>query len=777
MSTKSILSAALLLALCSHVAAFDASIFQTLDDKSETTANAFLALPTVEANKLALKHVQLTGDEQTLYPWQVFLLTHLSRQTLTPEQWTLLQENTLIANLEGEDYEHSGQINKQLTQVGNKTEPLCFAQLKIAPMPAKEGNNGAQEKQATAQQETFDATQRACIPQLTAILDREDVFSWYMDSIENQKYINDTAELFKQNGLFSRVAFGMKQGANFDDFSSEQQQKIITAWLPYFFGEKDTFSFNPQSIAQILKSNDEDFSNKFVNAIDEKLSEQLPNEEALLNLLKGVLGIESKQSAELFWKLAWQKPELKGKLNIFKEALTENYRSDNTDESFPESLHKAARQLMKEGKDIRFADVYLFLIGESEGGVWNDEHIATIKLLNDIAPDLADDAETQGVLKNAYREAAAIEFFTEVKHLEKTKEWLDKAAAIEAEPISWFNHLTGETKEGQYQHADFKSIAALHKKQQLSQLSDWVEHKNKPQQPFTELPLDLYELFTGTTSQNRLWHNTENGHALILDTNGAIHYLDGYGIVQPKPEQLKVSRIAPGDYAGEASDSSSGGTPTLTSSMDEWIEYAVRYISGENNETPELSSRGILHFANNTQAAKERLLFTQLNNGELSSYPDYLEYARHDHEILVMADVDSEINQYLITLPDADTAIQWMQNLALKAPANTRTAKLWYKDSGSADEEEHGIMIREYVHSDEDEEDKLLTALHPQAGFDYSENGCTEFKAAELGKQPADFYQKELALYQQGYVLERIYHDESCVEHVAHAESAPKVIE
>ncbi|PID64998.1 MAG: hypothetical protein CR962_00430 [Gammaproteobacteria bacterium] len=767
MSEKYIFSALLLLTLAGNAFAFDASVFQKVDESSAENAKTFLALPVREAKELALKHVQLTGDEQTKYPWQLFLLTYLSNQTLTPGQWKQLQENSLLANLAEDESERQSQVIEEIA--GQESSRLCFAQLQMTQRPEGEKVELSedQEKQVSEQQNIFSLAQSACLSQLTPILQQEDVFNWYIGTVDDNRYLSQTIMLFMQNGLLHRLFFGARQGVSLAEFSDEQQQKLITAWLPYFLEKKNGHLFTPDRIANVLKSNDKKFSSKFIDAVEKELSEQPPtNEEKLVKILHGLLQFDSEKSSESFWKLAWKTPSLKDKLGAFKTALGNEYNAGENDKNFPEVLHSAARKLIKEDKDIRFADTYLFLVGETEGGFWNDEHIAAIRLLDEMAPDLADDAETQGVLKNTYQEAAAIEFFFEVKHLEKTKDWLDKASAIGVEPISWFKHVTGEHIKGLYQHEDFKSIVALQKKQQLSQLSMWVEHKKRPEKPFTDLPLDLYELFTDTIPLNRIWHNPENGHALILDDDGGMHYFDGYAVIQPTAEQLKIARIIPGDYTGEAEGpQEQDGSPTLTSSMDAWIKYAVRYFFGEAGNTPKLSSRGILDFANDAQPAQERLLFVVLHDGELSSYPEYLEYVRHGHEIMLMADVDSKINQYIITLPDEATAMQWMQDLAGKAPINTQKAHLWYKSSGSPEyEQQHGIMLREYVHSDDEREDKLLTALHPEAGFDYNAHGCSKFRADELEKHQKAFNQKELELYQQGYVLERIYHDESCVE-------------
>jgi len=105
-----------------------------------------------------------------------------------------------------------------------------------------------------------------------------------------------------------------------------------------------------------------------------------------------------------------------------------------------------------------------------------------------------------------------------------------------------------------------------------------------------------------------------------------------------------------------------------------------------------------------------------------------------------------------------------MSDIGKVTPLGHQKANLWYKSTGSLEDQEHGIMIREYVTYDKDYRDKGISVLHAKDNFDYIKNGCTSFNAGELEQFKTAFNQQELDIYKQGYVLKRIYHDESCVE-------------
>lgn len=766
MLSKALLTALVISLFCSNALAFDTVGFNMLDKNSASLAKRFLTLPKTEAKNLALKHVQLKAKNQTNYAWQLFLISFLSTQELSPEQWTLLKDKSLLFDIgvdKKRDQKIIRTITKKLDQQDDEKSELCFILLDRIFFPLKKDLNKEQKQQRANQEEVFNNIEKACITQLIKIINREDVFNWYLKTLEKDKYNSELLALFKQHELTDRIIFQKRQGVNFEILNKEQRAMLANAWLPYFVGKKVNSELRPYSLSRVIKFNDGDeFKNDFVTALKAELTINKPQEN-LIDVLKGLVSLESKSSSALFLELAWKTPKYKNDISVFKEALEEVYGDNNRNESFPDSLHTSARELIANDKDIRFADFYLYLMTNVEGGNWDDEHVKIIKIISKVTPNLDDDKETQGVLKHALLLLANLEYQHEKKNLMKVKAWLDKAQAIQVPAIFWYGHLTN-TKDDSYEHYDdFKSIKKLHEEGQLSDFANWIDNKTKPKKPFSDLSLELYDLFIDGKTHSRIWHNQKNGHALILSDDGSMHYFNGYEVDSPDENGLSITHMISGENSLNNTVNYKA-KPKVTSSIDRWIGYAIDSFLNKDKNKVEISVGEIKRFPINNQASKKRLLFARLEGKKLSRYPDYLEYSQYGNQIMVSIDLDDEIAQYSLTFTDENVANQWMNDIEETTPIEYKKDNLWYKSTGSSENQEHGIMIREYVTDDKDYRDKVISVLDAKGNFDSIKNGCTPFNSNELEQYQAAFNQQELDIYKKGYVLKRIYHDEECLE-------------
>jgi len=231
---------------------------------------------------------------------------------------------------------------------------------------------------------------------------------------------------------------------------------------------------------------------------------------------------------------------------------------------------------------------------------------------------------------------ANLEYKHENKNLSKTKEWLDKAQAIQEPAIFWYSHLTNTKDDSQEFYDEFKSIKALHEKGQLNDLANWIDNKTKPKRPFNNLSLELYDLFIDGTSYSRIWHNQENGHAVILSDEGGMHYFDGYEVVSPDENGVTITQMISAESSLNSTFNSKT-KPKVTSSIDRWIGYAIGSFLNKDKNKIEINVSEIKSFPINNKPSEKRLLFARLEDNKLSRYPEYLEYSQHGSQIMVSA--------------------------------------------------------------------------------------------------------------------------------------------
>jgi hypothetical protein len=704
------LAAALLLALGSQTAwAFDASVFQVLDAQSLPSAQAFIALPDEEKQSIALEH--LGNDTDTQAVWQIILLGQLNQH---PQEADALKV-MLDANENRESLSSDGRMDAT-----EAVAQLCFLQLQ---QPTATDINAEQ-------QILGDTLQEVCAGTLAPILHEPEVFQWFLHAIQDDKHPAVRTAALTNTGSLDALT----------PAQNKQMQDVLVP--PYFDGDSD----DTQGISALLQKA---ASDTLKEAVFAGIQKQLPTAKpkALPEIFHALLAVNTPASLDSFWENVWKNP--KQNLPAARQALSD-YVSDAQEERFPQYLHDKVIAQVEDKQDIRLAAVYLSLATPLEGD-WQ-HGVDLISKIEGISATLPKDAETQAVLKYVLLQAAGIEYLNEAKNLRKTQHWLDTAKAINGEPLSWYLHLTDEKDEKRAdQWADFQGIQQVYDTGQLPALAAWVEDGTKPAEPFRDLHLRIYSLVTDMTVTDRLWHDPKTGAALLMDDGGQLAYFNGWEIANAE-SPVKMHPI---------SSDADAGKPTLRSPLEVWFTYLFSALDSDSGNT---ATMRMDEFTVGEKAADERLLFAKLDDGESAAFPDYIEYVRYGAEIMLNIDARDGIQQYLLVHPTPIQAAQWMAALAKQAPPNTEAHPLWHRTVDEA------VMPlpRRYQHpADADKDEITLSPLYADKGFAYvsDELDCTKpLKPEALEQQSAAFSKAEYALYQQGYRMVGIAHDNHCVE-------------
>lgn len=745
MFLKKILASLLLIAISHSAWGLDTQEFQQVSVDSQQTAQEFLQLPSTQGKELALQQLNLYTE--TAYPWQVFFLSWLLQQNLSAADSTNLDNTPLYRALSTDTLANTQQIFKELQQSPASSQGLCLAQLQ-QPLNAA---------LSSVKRDTLQSLQTACLYNLHDRLADDEIFAWLLRTLQlsQHPYQSSILNLFIQQSLLTQVLLKRELAFDISQLSQQQHQQLLDVLLPHSFtpqthqAESTNQGLDAQQIGTFIKhSKNPAFQQQFLEKLQQHLQEQPPSEsQQQLAALQGLLAIETLPSARLFWQLSWQNPAQT--LPLAKQALAQRYYSAANNSNYPTSLHKAAREYART-QDIRFTAAYLHLVKNTEGGEWTNESVRILDALPTLTANLATDQQTQAVLKYVYLQAAGFRYYSDIAQLSKTKSLLDKAYSIPGEPLSWYQHLTGETEQRIDQESDFTGINLLYRNRQLQAMSDWIEHQRKPTQPFRDMSLDLYDLFLNNYILARPWHDPETGEALLLDEQGQLFFFNGYEVSNDTPFRA---------YHLSAISTTEPRNNDLTTLVSTWFQEMLYWLLDIPHP---LGQQSIEEFsAERDSNATERLLFEQHSPAAATPYLSYLEYVRYANTVLLNAtDIEGKVHQYQLELEDTDSAQQWLTKLRQHPPLHSQATNPWvYQDATL-----HSVIVREYRHADNVQyPDILLAASQPQQDFHYRLGTClATSQPSELQQHHNAFSQQELQLYQQGYYLERLYYDEEC---------------
>lgn len=687
--------------------AFDAAVFQRQDAESAAAAKQFLALPAAQRQQLALEHVG--NDQKTAPTWQVFLLAYLSSQPQTASDWVRIQE---IEN----DRPHLNSADLLADEQAANYQ-LCFLQLQQPNTPLTGEHSD--------QLDLRNGLDSICVAQVLDVAHQPDVFAWLLARLNAEKHPQRQA-IFDDSMAMDKL----------DPAQTQQLRKTLSAQ----FFDKDTDDTN--GISTFLSNNaNEALLNPFVSDLQEGLAKA--SEEQIPNVLRTLVALDTTDAAQAFWKTLWDNPS-----RYFKaahETLMADYSDQDEGELFPETLHEAALKRLDDQADVRFLASYLFLLVNAEGGDWQHvrEALEKLEAISEKAPE---DAETQAVLKYVYLQAAGARYQDdEEPSLSDTLKWLDKAKAIPGEPLSWYLHASAKTMDWEEerldQRSEFAPMETLHANGQLKALVAWHDHEKKPDKPFTDLPLEIYNFLTDSTVVARPWHNTATGAALLLDDEGKLRYFDGY---EQTTSAMPFS-IQPIDNKAER--------PNLRSPLGIWFIYFFGKVTSHQNGPVTLAN-----LDESLQHMDQRLLFSPTDNFS-NGDNRYLEYVRYGAHVMLNADVDGDMYSHWLTFPAVADAEQWLTQV--QSSASVKAQPLWHWLN---DDEKPQVLARHYHHPSTGDE-LILSPLYADSEFRYTKLDCgKEIKPATLEQQVTAFAQAEYALFQQGYTLSNIIADSTCEE-------------
>ena len=691
--------------------AFDASAFQRQDAQSVTAAEQFLALPAAQRQQLALEY--MGNDQATAPTWQVFLLAYLSSQPQNANDWELIQA------AENDRPHLDSSVMLPAEQAAN--QQLCFLQLQQPYDPELDKED---DEQLSDQRDKRASLDTVCIAQVLDVAQQPEVFAWLL------------ARLNAENHPQRQAIFDYS--VTVDKFDPAQTQQLRKTLAAQYFDKDDNDTYGISTF--LGNSADEALLNPFVSDLQEGLAKA--TEEQIPRILETLVALDSTDAAQAFWNTVWDNPARY--FRIAHETLMAEY--SDQDELFPEALHTAALKHLDEQSDVRFMASYLFLLVNAEGGDWR--HVReTVEKLEAISEKAPDDPETQAVLKYVYLQAAGARYLDdEERSLGDTLKWLDKAKTITAEPLSWYLHASNGSMDWEEERPDqrstFAPVKALHADGQLAALVAWHDNQQKPEKPFTDLPAEIYSVFTDSTVVARPWHDAATGAALLLDNAGELSYFDGY-------EQNTAAM----PFSAQPIDNSVE-KPTVRSPLAIWFEYIFQILTANQDGPVTLAS-----LDEALQRADQRLLFSPSDNwGNGDSR--YLEYVRYGSQVMLNAEVKGEVHSYWLRFPAATDTTRWLTQLQQPSATGLKAQPLWHW----VNDEKPQVLARHYRHfSTEDE--LILSPLYADSEFRYTELDCSrEVKPAALEQQAAAFAQAEYALFQQGYMLSKIIADSACVE-------------
>lgn len=761
----------LTLLLIPPAAAFDETKLMRFDKFSPQHGAAFLQLPTEQRQQIAFKYLQDDDMHDDLPPsWAFFLLADLSTQALDDATLEAYQNLPLYETLADKDDNADDWVVEQLDDAGKPAAELCFIRLQHV-------SDDTEELPDSTQEDVLATLDQVCVHALTSIAQRPEVMEWVITGIEDEMHPHhdrlDT--FFSQTGLMSRMFFGRRNGYDVGELTTGQQQRLIDAYIKRIFipnatTEERISLWQVEQLGGTIKdTEDDDFQQRFIAALEKQT---LNNADDVKRVLRALLDFNDQENAAaLFCARGWQHEHADPEA-LFT-VLQDEYGAEARDKLFPKALHKAAQQAIKARNDLKLAATYMYFIYHAEGGDYWDNGLSTaetvLALANNLPPAQQDDAETKGLLKYIYLQAAGMQYQQDTNALDEIITYLDAASKLDAEPLSWYAYVTEEEDEERLdQDSDFAAIKQMHSNGQLASIAQWQKDKTRPAKPFKHLIPNTYSLFTETSIKYRLWHNENTGEALLLDENGVIQVFDGFGVNDEHNTAIQFTRLSnKKTYSGER--------PKLTAELDEWIEYAARHLfsSEEARKTP---SRLITEFVTTLDELplQERLLFAEVDtDGYIASYPDYLEFNRYGQHFLINVDIDGSIQQYALTFTTEADAKSWMTTLASETPAQLKRIGLWYRHDEDGDE---GVITRHYEHPDDyDQPSVTLSALN--ADFTHPDECTTAIVADTLAPSPTAFSQRELELYAKGYYMTGIFHAEECQQETEAEESTDETNE
>lgn len=696
--------------LSQPVWAFDTTVFQRQDLGSAAAASGFLALPAKQQQALALENSG--ADKQTTPLWQLFLLSWLSNQPQTAENWKQIAQAAY-------DRPYLGVAD--LPEAGQEASAaLCFLQLQQPLNPALRGK-GQANGQYAEQLELRQRLRAECVAPALRHVRQPPVFQWMLGKLEG-KPDNERAAILQ--GGIAADALDAAQ-------TSQLRETLFTQLVDADSGDTD-------NIATFLyRTGNDSLTDAWVGDVQAALPRAQPQQ--IPAMLETLVGVDNRAAADVFWTTLWQDPKryFAAASTVLKQAYLD------MEEAFPGNLHTSALARLEEQADVRFLATYVYLLITAEGSGW--EHVAdVIGKLDTLSATAPKDAETQAVLKYAYLQAAGFQYLdSEHRSLSQTLAWLDKAKAIPGEPLSWFLHASGETapEERADQLEAFGGLQKLYDSGQLKVIVDWQDQQIRPAEPLRQLPLGVYSALAEKTVVARPWYDPNTGAALLLDDSGTLSYFDGFQLAadgEPFPWRRIDAKVE---------------TPNLRSPLEVWFAHFFRILTASADDVVAMTA-----FAKETRQADERLLVESAGVVETEG-SDYLEYVRYGAEVLLNADVNGKVQQFWLTLPSAGQASAWLAGVAEHSAGLLISQPLWHWEGRTL-----YLRTRHYQHPDQEEE-VILNPLYADKAFRYEKADCQQpLNPEALAQQAAAFAQEELALYRQGYVLTLISPNYDCVE-------------